>query len=56
MDTFIIKYGTRTTSQLLKKLAQQLRDLGSDVDMAVVNDIAADLETALVAYVNGELQ
>ena len=50
LATFIRKYGTEGTSILLRSLARQLNEKHGDIDMAVVNDIATDLHSALKIY------
>ena len=50
MDDFVSKYGTRTCSILMMQMVDSLRARGSDIDSAVVEEMAKDLEEALEAY------
>ena len=49
MSAFIVKYGTKSTSIILRRLAVQLRE--DAVKKEIVNELADDLEQALEYFV-----
>lgn len=58
IEDLIQKYGTNVIPLMLKRLATQLdetRDAhGYDVDMAVINEMASDLQNALTHHTKYE--
>ena len=49
MSAFVVKYGTKSTSIILRRLAEQLPK--SDVKKEIVDELAKDLEDALNYFV-----
>lgn len=53
---FIKRYGTHSTSVLLRNLMERLLDKCVDLDRAVIEDIARDLEQALSEYAADDIE
>ncbi len=51
MHDYLAKYGTESTSRMLMFLGTKLRDRGSDIDLAIVKEMADDLSQALYSHI-----